>query len=112
MVEWLGFNTFTAGSRVQSLVRELRSHKSSHKPSSEKKKERETESYFNLVLTFKQGPNRSERGSFVHSWGVGRECSRKREQQVERPRGRCVLIVSEVFTSLSRGGSPPHSRGT
>ena len=50
-----------------------------------KKKERETESYFNLVLTFKQGPNRSERGSFVHSWGVGRECSRKREQQVERP---------------------------
>ena len=110
MVEWLGFNTFTAGSRVQSLVRELRSHKSSHKPSSRKKREREreTESYFNLVLTFKQGPNRSERGNFVHSWGVGRECSRKREQQVERPRGRCVPTVSEVFTFLSRGGSPLH----
>ena len=42
-----------------------------------KKRERETESYFDLVLTFKQGPNRSERGHFVHSWGVGRECSRR-----------------------------------
>ena len=85
-----GINTFTAVSRVQSLLRQLRSHKSSHKPSSTKKKkkkkrERETVSYFNLVLTFKQGPNRNERGNFVHIWGVGRECSRKRDQQVQRP---------------------------
>ena len=53
--------------RVQSLVRQLRSHKSSHKPSIKKKKkkerERETESYFDLVLTLSRDPTEVREGT-------------------------------------------------
>ena len=43
MIQWLGVCTFTAGARVQSLIREIRSHKSSGM--AEKKRERDERTY-------------------------------------------------------------------
>ena len=50
-VQWLGLGAFTAGARVQSLVRELGSRKPRSMAKRKKKRERERKRTRSLVLT-------------------------------------------------------------